>query len=558
MKKIELPECDNIEKPRYYVGNKEMGHLMQQLVDSGYSEQLLKRFVDDNVQSNLEAKNEFNSMKKKAVEDSQSSVEKEFKNLEEELKEKQSGLNSDIDKFYDGMDEKLDKISKESKHKAWEEFSKRMKSYGGDFKKLSSKLREFSERGHDQDFDYDGLKDDLKDFYKNNERFREKVDDGVGIGERIRRCLHIKSSKERTERNIKKAVEKEIKESMRKSEEETEIKKAEVQRELERMERKKHELESRLGGLKYEKDDRKEEERNRKEEEIKDFMASEIKNQLSESGYIKLNESGKVTITNELIRATAKRIFEDTFSETYGCAYSSKSAGILGEEYEGNGRMQTVGETSRIDALGTAIRAKISHPESDEWRDEDIITKKFRSKASPEVIVAIDRSGSMGDYEKMSAAKKSAQAIDGAIREKDSQASVKIIAFSGSVHELKDVSQVAKLYADGTTNLGGAIRKSNEIFQESKKRSKVLYLITDSYPEYSEDSRLSPLEYSVKQAQKFSESTDYHFRMVLLGTNDRECVEQGEQIVKAARGKMIKADPKNLAVSLFRDYWESF
>lgn len=376
---------------------------------------------------------------------------------------------------------------------------------------------------------------------------------------RKRWLYHIdeKAYLEEAKNILKEHVEEKIKEERRKLEKEKE----EYKKELEEIEKEKEirekEEEEELKRLKklYEKE--KELIIKKAEEKPDEILKESILENLKKSNYIREKEEKLVITSNlidrfaEIILATELHELPSSYQTRFGT--SAKNEGIYEKD-----KMQSVYEISRMDILDSMIQSRITHPDDKHIYDEDIIVYRELLGMTLHVVIMFDKSYSMEENNRILAAKRAVLALYKAVKKQNQKNIIDLIGFDTNV-DLMGLVDVWKAEPKGFTNIAGAIRIADKLFNESKADNKLIYLITDGLPEAYTDSNGNnviaepdiSLRYAISEAKKL----EGKLTLILLEPKDNLYVESAKKIVNSAKnGKLIVTDPNELAKEMLVDY----
>lgn len=127
-----------------------------------------------------------------------------------------------------------------------------------------------------------------------------------------------------------------------------------------------------------------------------------------------------------------------------------------------------------------------------------------------------------------------------------------------------DLVQVWESKPAGFTNTGEALRVARDLVAKSSSDLKIIYLITDGFPEaYTENGRgiagdnPRSLAYALHEAACLARLRNVRLVHILLEPKDKLFVDAAQQIVGAAHGKLITTDPNRLAADMLMDYSNS-
>ncbi|MEM3043771.1 MAG: hypothetical protein QXD84_09575 [Thermoplasmata archaeon] len=225
-------------------------------------------------------------------------------------------------------------------------------------------------------------------------------------------------------------------------------------------------------------------------------------------------------------------------------------------------RLRTLDEVSRMDIVESLVEARLRHPQSRTLSEEDVRVNRELSGASLHVVLAFDKSSSMEENGRIQAAKRAVLALYKAVKRRDRRNVVDLIGFDTEVRPM-DLVQVWESRPGGFTNTGEALRVARELLAPARADLKILYLITDGYPEaYTEGGRAvagdyeRSLAYALSQASELRRLRNTRLVHVLLEPKERIFVEAAERVTAAAGGRLITTDPRRLAADMLADYSE--
>jgi len=224
-------------------------------------------------------------------------------------------------------------------------------------------------------------------------------------------------------------------------------------------------------------------------------------------------------------------------------------------------RMRTVHEISRVDLVESLVNARTTHPHHRHLEDEDLVINREVSSERSHVVLMFDKSSSMGENNRLLAAKKAVLALYKAAKRANPRNIVDLATFD-TVVNVSDLNEIWGQTPSGFTNTGEAIKVARNLIRTSRADKKLVYLITDGLPEAyttpdgkpkAGDRKLS-LEYALKQAGELARVRDQRTIVLLLEPEADMYVEAATQIAKKAAGCLIVTDPKHLAGEMLVDY----
>jgi len=223
-------------------------------------------------------------------------------------------------------------------------------------------------------------------------------------------------------------------------------------------------------------------------------------------------------------------------------------------------RLKMHDEVSRMDLVESLMVARLTHPGSRPLTEDDIRVNRELSGSTLQVVLVFDKSSSMAENNRMLAAKKAVLALFKAVKRKDRRNIVDLVGFDTEVRPM-DLVEVWESRPGGFTNTGSALRVAHELLEHSTADLKLIYLITDGFPEaYTENGRniagdnARSLAYAVSEAGDLSRVPNLRLVHILLEPKERMFVEAAEKIVEAAGGKLLTTDPNRLAADMLVDY----
>lgn len=290
----------------------------------------------------------------------------------------------------------------------------------------------------------------------------------------------------------------------------------------------------------------------------KSKVKSKVKEKLETSGY--LTGDGKdLAITSNLIDRFANIVLTAEIQNIPTAYHAIYGAADVEGIYE-RGKLRTVDEISRMDIVESMVNARIRHPSDKHLYEDDVITYRDKRGANNHVVLMFDKSGSMDENDRIVAAKKAVLALYKAVKEKNPQNIVDLVAFDTEV-SVMDLLGVWQSEPKGFTNTGEALKTARELLSDSNADRKLVYLITDGLPEaYTHDGRSfagdtkASLEYAVEQAKELNYISNLHLTMILLEQKEKIYVDSAQKIVTASNGRAVVVEPQELAAEMIMDF----
>jgi Mg-chelatase subunit ChlD len=362
-------------------------------------------------------------------------------------------------------------------------------------------------------------------------------------------------------REAKKLLRKEVENSAEKKKNEIERKREEKLRKL-----KKTEIDERKAREKIMELERNfEEEMKERSRSIRDLSKKQVKKEvlgkLSQMGYIsKTSKSENLVdieseweITEALVEKFSELIYAEVMEGSRGIrdrrGKSVSDAGV----YE-KAKLRMIGEEARMDILQTVVNARINHPSDRTIDHNDMMVLREVTTTELHGIIIVDVSGSMWENQRLEAAKRSVLALTQAIKRDNPRNKVDIISMSTRAKPIP-LKEVMKLEPKGFTNHQEALALATEIFSNSRADRYLLFLITDGLPEaYTDEGGKAvagdlekSMELALFNASSLLRFGNLVFNIFLLEPEDETYVNSARRIAKEGEGRVIIADPKELA-----------
>jgi uncharacterized protein with von Willebrand factor type A (vWA) domain len=324
------------------------------------------------------------------------------------------------------------------------------------------------------------------------------------------------------------------------------------------------EHESRMSQLEKQKTEKISILKNKYKHEVHKSVKKSLVNELEDAGYIQKDKKADMKITTRLIDRFAEIVLSDELQKLPG--KHSMIAGNLGTPhgiYEKK-KLRMSAEISRMDIVDSIVNARLSHPRQRHIYDSDITTHTDVMSTISHVVLVFDKSGSMEENQRISAAKRAVLALYKAVKHRNQRNIVDFIAFDSTVHVM-DILSAWQSSPSGFTNTSEALNTARQLIQRSNADNKIIYLITDGLPEaYSDKLTGKPragdldksLRFAVSEAKKLKKISSLKLTIILLEPKDALYTDAAKTIAKAASGSVIVTDPKELATEMLTDYIE--
>ena len=296
--------------------------------------------------------------------------------------------------------------------------------------------------------------------------------------------------------------------------------------------------------------------RNAPESEVKEAIVDELK----AAGLLRASGDALVP-TLQLMDRFAALVHDD---ETRGGLGGAR--GAAGEYAEGEGHyvrepLRSAIEVSRMDIPASLLRARSRHPKVRHMFDDDVVVYREEREDALQVVLIVDRSGSMEERGRMDAAKRAALALHHAVKARNARSKVHLLLMDTSVRPV-GLREIWETQPRGFTNTGAALRIARELASRSRGGRTLVYLVTDGLPEaYTKDGEDvaghpdKAMAYAKEQARQLArERSVSGFVMLLLEPKDEMYVKAAEALAKEANGRVIPVDPAELARTLLRQF----
>ena len=305
-------------------------------------------------------------------------------------------------------------------------------------------------------------------------------------------------------------------------------------------------------------DAEREREARRLEEALRDAPEREVKeaivDELKAAGLLK-DTGGSLLPTLQFMDRFAALVYQDEATGA-GAGHSA------GEYAEGEGHyrrepLRAAVEVSRMDIPASLLRARSRHPKVRRIFEDDVVLYREEREGLLQVVLIVDRSGSMEENGRMDAAKRAALALHHAVKARNPRNRVDLLLMDTSVRRAT-LREVWETEPTGFTNTGAALRTARGLARRDGRT--LVYLVTDGLPEaYTKDGEdvaghpKKAMEYAKRQAQELARERGVAgFVMLLLEPEDEMYVKAAETLAKEAGGRVVPVDPQELARTLLR------
>ncbi|HLY76944.1 MAG TPA: VWA domain-containing protein [Thermoplasmata archaeon] len=278
-----------------------------------------------------------------------------------------------------------------------------------------------------------------------------------------------------------------------------------------------------------------------------------LRRELSERGLVN-EKGGQLTITYSLVERFAKLVLEAESRSLPGDVRMSLKGGASTGVYE-KARLRIPDEVAHLDIPSSILAARQAGSrhieESTSYVFREILAERVH------VVLALDKSGSMGEGEKLPAAKKALLALYVAIRRRHPDATIDVVAFDNEVR-LLDLVQLWETPPGSFTNTGEALRTAFLLLRASRANRKELFLVTDGLPEsYTDpDGRIKSgnldkaMEYALGRALELTSVKPLRFTMVLIKSQNPDYEKAARLLTHHLNGELVVTEPQRLGIEL--------
>lgn len=278
-----------------------------------------------------------------------------------------------------------------------------------------------------------------------------------------------------------------------------------------------------------------------------------LRRELSERGLV-TEKGGQLTITYSLVERFAKLVLEAESRSLPGDVRMSLKGGASTGVYE-KARLRIPDEVAHLDIPSSLLAARQAGSrhidESTSYVFREILAERVH------VVLALDKSGSMGEGEKLPAAKKALLALYVAVRRRYPDATIDVLAFDNEVR-LLDLLQLWETPPGSFTNTGEALRTAFLLLRSSRANRKELFLVTDGLPEaYTDhDGRIrsgnldKAMEYALGRAQELTSVKPFRCTMVLIKSQNPDYEKAARLLSHQLHGELVVTEPQHLGIEL--------
>jgi len=275
--------------------------------------------------------------------------------------------------------------------------------------------------------------------------------------------------------------------------------------------------------------------------------------ELKERGFVAERE-GQLAVTYGLVERFARLILEEEARRLPSEARLSFKGAASTGVYE-KARLRQPEEIAHLDIPSSLLAARqqgLRHiDEGTSFVYREVTSERVH------VVLMFDKSGSMAEGGKLTAAKKALLALYVAIRRRHPDATIDVIAFENEVRVL-DLLELWECTPGAFTNTAEALHAAHLLLRSSRANRKEVYLITDGLPEAYTDSegrvRSGNLDAAMDQALlravELSTVTPLRFSMVLLKSEHPEYELAARRVTRTLAGELVVTDPQRLGVEL--------
>jgi Mg-chelatase subunit ChlD len=287
--------------------------------------------------------------------------------------------------------------------------------------------------------------------------------------------------------------------------------------------------------------------------QVREAEDRRVTQELSERGLVAERE-GELAVTYGLIERFARLVLEDEARQLPGDVRRSlKGSGATGI-YE-KARLRQPDEIARLDIPSSVLAARLAGSrhidEASSYVYREVLSERVH------VVLALDKSGSMEESGKLTAAKKALLALYTAIRRRYPDATIDVLAFDNDVHVL-DLLELWETPAGSFTNTGEAIHLAHLLLRPSRANRKEFFLLTDGLPESYTDAEGHvrsgnldvALENALARAQELRTIGPLRFSMVLLRSEHPEYERAARLLTRTLQGELVVTDPQRLGFEL--------
>jgi hypothetical protein len=286
---------------------------------------------------------------------------------------------------------------------------------------------------------------------------------------------------------------------------------------------------------------------------VREAERRRVDRELEERGLVADHGEG-LAVTYALVERFARLLLEAESRTLPGSVRLSLKGGGSTGVYE-KARLRVPEEIAHLDIPSSIVASRLAGLKHlDE--SSSLIYREVTSERA-HVVLALDKSGSMAEGEKLPAAKKALLALYSAVRRRYPDAQVDVIAFDNEVRVL-DLLQLWECAPGSFTNTGEALRTAFYLLRHSRATRKELFLLTDGLPESYTDPdgtvRSGNLDAALANALarggELASVQPLRFTMLLLKSDHPEYEKAARLLTRTLRGELIVTEPRRLAFEM--------
>ncbi|HEV2318011.1 MAG TPA: hypothetical protein VGV89_10645 [Thermoplasmata archaeon] len=286
---------------------------------------------------------------------------------------------------------------------------------------------------------------------------------------------------------------------------------------------------------------------------VKDAEERRVREELTERGLV-AERGGELAVTFGLVERFARLVLEDETRALPGDVRRSlKGQGSTGI-YE-KARLLQPEEVAHLDIPSSLLAARMEGQrhieESTSYIYREVLSERVH------VVLALDKSGSMAEGDKLVAAKKALLALYTAIRRRYPDATIDVLVFDNEVRVL-DLLELWECPPGSFTNTGEALHLAHLLLRPSRANRKEFFLITDGLPESYTDANGqvrsgnldAAMENALARASELRTVGPLRFSMVLLRSQHPEYEKAARLLTRELHGELVVTDPTRLGFEL--------
>jgi uncharacterized protein with von Willebrand factor type A (vWA) domain len=286
---------------------------------------------------------------------------------------------------------------------------------------------------------------------------------------------------------------------------------------------------------------------------IRDAVHRRLDRELSERGLV-TERDGDLTVTYGLIERFARLVLdEETRRLPRDVRMSFRGSASTGV-YE-KARLRQPEEVAHLDLPSSLVQMRLDGARHLE-EGTSFIYREITSERV-HVVLLLDKSGSMAEGGKLLAAKKALLALYVAVRRRNPDAAIDVIAFDNEVR-LLDLLELWECPPGSFTNTAEALHAAHYLLRSSRASRREVFLITDGLPESFTDidGRVksgqldAAMDHALARAQELATVSPLRFSMILLKSEHPEYEVAARRIARTVGGTLVVTEPHRLGVEL--------